>query len=83
MVMKKEVNVSTVENVIEKRGGSLLESYELFDIYEGEQIKQGYKSVAYTIAFRSTERTLEDKDINPIMEKIFKDLGTLDIELRQ
>ena len=83
MVMKKEVNVSAVENVIEKRGGSLLESYELFDIYEGEQIKQGYKSVAYTIAFRSAERTLEDKDINPIMEKIFKDLSALDIELRQ
>ena len=83
MVMKKEILVSEIEKVIEKRGGNLLESYKLFDIYEGAQIKEGYKSVAYTLSFRSAERTLEDKDIAPAMEKILKDLAAMDIELRQ
>lgn len=82
MVMQKSVLVGAIEDIIEKRGGSLVESYKLFDIYEGAQIQSGYKSVAYSISFRAKDRTLEDKDINPIMEKILKDLGNLGIELR-
>lgn len=82
MVMDKSVLVGTVEDIIENRGGKLVESYKLFDIYEGSQIKSGFKSVAYSISFRAKDRTLEDKDINPIMENILKDLGALGIELR-
>lgn len=82
MVMDKSVLVGTIEEIIEKRGGKLVESYKLFDIYEGSQIKSGFKSVAYSISFRAKDRTLEDKDINPIMENILKDLGALGIELR-
>lgn len=82
MVMDKSVLVGTVEDIIEKRGGKLVESYKLFDIYEGSQIKSGFKSVAYSISFRAKDRTLEDKDINAIMENILKDLGALGIELR-
>ena len=82
MVMDKSVLVGTVEDIIEKRGGKLVESYKLFDIYEGSQIKSGFKSVAYSISFRAKDRTLEDKDINPIMENVLKDLGALGIELR-
>ena len=82
MVMPKEVLVGEVEKIIEKRGGSLLESYNLFDIYEGAQIKIGYKSVAYSISFRAKDRTLEDKDVSSIMENILKDLAELGIELR-
>ena len=83
MVMPKELPVGEVEKIIEKRGGKILESYNLFDIYEGSQIKQGFKSVAYSIAFRAKDRTLEDKDITPVMEKIFKDLEADGIELRK
>ena len=82
MVMPKTVLVGEVEKIIEKRGGKLLEKYNLFDIYEGAQIKEGFKSVAYTISFRAKDRTLEDKDIQPIMEKILGDLSGMDIELR-
>lgn len=82
MVMPKSILVGTVEEVIEKRGGKLLEDYNLFDIYEGTQIKEGYKSVAYSITFRSKEKTLEDKDVNEVMEKILKALKELGIELR-
>ena len=82
MVMPKDMLVGTVEKVIEKRGGKLVESFKLFDIYEGEQIKAGFKSVAYSISFRANDRTLEDKDIAPIMEKILNDLSEMGIELR-
>ncbi len=82
MVMPKSVLVGEVEKVIEKRGGKLVESYSLFDIYEGVQIKEGFKSVAYTLSFRANDRTLEDKDIQPVMEKILADLSQMGIELR-
>ena len=82
MVMPKSVLVGDVEKIIEKRGGKILESYKLFDIYEGSQIKEGFKSVAYSISFRAKDRTLEDKDIQPVMEKILKDLADKGIELR-
>ncbi|MEG1457680.1 MAG: phenylalanine--tRNA ligase subunit beta [Acetivibrio sp.] len=83
MVMKKDILVGQIEEIIRKQGGKLLESYHLFDIYEGAQIKEGYKSVAYTISFRAEDRTLEDKEVSAVMSKILKGLGDLGIELRQ
>lgn len=82
MVMPRNILVGAVEEIIEKRGGKVLESYNLFDIYEGTQIKEGYKSVAYSITFRSREKTLEDKDVSEIMDKILSDLANIGIELR-
>ena len=82
MVMPKDILVGSVEDVIAKKGGKLLEEYKLFDIYEGAQIKEGYKSVAYSIVFRSKEKTLEDKEVNEIMDKILKALSEMGIELR-
>lgn len=83
MVMKKEILVGQIEDIIENKGGKILESYSLFDIYEGSQIKAGYKSVAYSITFRAKDRTLEDADVNGAMNKILKELANFDIELRQ
>ena len=82
MVMDKTIMVGEVESVIEKKGGKLLESYHLFDLYEGAQIAEGCKSVAYSITFRAKDRTLEDKDVNEIMEKILAELKEMGIELR-
>ena len=62
MVVPKEILVGQIEEMIEQRGGSILESYHLFDLYEGAQIKEGHKSVAYSIVFRAKDRTLEDAD---------------------
>ncbi|RZS93047.1 phenylalanine--tRNA ligase subunit beta [Cuneatibacter caecimuris] len=83
MVMKKEILVGQIEEIIEKKGGSILESYRLFDIYEGTQIQAGYKSVAYTISFRAKDRTLSDKEVGEVMDKILKALADLGIELRK
>ncbi len=82
MVMQKTITVGQIEKIFEKRGGKLLESFNLFDIYEGSQIKAGYKSVAYSLSFRDKEKTLVDADISGIMEKILSDLKEMDIELR-
>ena len=83
MVMPKEILVGQVEDVIEKKGGAYLESYALFDIYEGEQIKSGYKSVAYSIVFRAKDKTLEETEITSAMNKILEGLEALGIELRK
>ena len=82
MVVPKDVLVGQIEGVIEQRGGKILESYQLFDIYEGAQILAGFKSVAYSITFRAKDRTLEDKEVNTVMEKILHGLKELNIELR-
>ena len=83
MVMPKEILVGQVERVIEKQGGAYLESYQLFDLYEGAQIKEGFKSVAYSITFRAKDRTLEEADVTSAMDKILKALEELGIELRK
>ena len=82
MVMKKEVLAGQIEEIIEQRGGKILESYKLFDVYEGSQITAGYKSVAYSITFRSKDHTLEEKEVASAMQKILNGLQGLGIELR-
>lgn len=82
MVMEKNIFVGQVEAVIKKHGGKLLESYELFDVYEGEQVGKGKKSVAYTMTFRAKDRNLETNEVNAITEKIIEGLKKLGIELR-
>ena len=83
MVVPKTVLAGQIENILTQRGGKIMESYSLFDIYEGEQIKEGYKSMAYTLTFRAKDRTLEDADITAAMKKILNGLEGLGIELRQ
>ncbi len=83
MVMPKEILVGQVEEVIEKKGGAYLESYALFDIYEGSQIKEGFKSVAYSIVFRAKDKTLSDAEVTEAMERILKALESMGIELRK
>ena len=83
MVMPKEILAGQVEEVIEKQGGTYLESYALFDIYEGAQIKEGYKSLAYSIVFRAQDKTLEDAEVTEAMNRILKELEGMGIELRK
>lgn len=82
MVMEKEIPVGEIEKVIKKRGGKILESFQLFDVYEGSQIKEGFKSVAYSMTFRRKDRTLEDAEVNTVVEKILDELKKMGIELR-
>lgn len=83
MVMPKGILVGEVEKIFDARGGQYLEGYELFDIYEGTQIKSGFKSVAYSLTFRAKDKTLEEADYAPAMNKILKALEEMGIELRK
>lgn len=83
MVVPKDVMVGQIEEIIAVRGGKILESYELFDVYEGAQIQEGYKSVAYSIVFRAKDKTLEEAEITAVMKKILNGLQSLGAELRQ
>lgn len=82
MVMDKEILAGQVEEVIRKNGGQYLEHFELFDIYEGAQIAAGKKSMAYSVSFRASDKTLSDAEVNSAVEKILKGLAALGIELR-
>ncbi|MCM1161855.1 MAG: phenylalanine--tRNA ligase subunit beta [Roseburia sp.] len=83
MVVPKKILAGQIEAMLAQRGGKIMEHYELFDIYEGEQIKEGFKSMAYSIYFRANDRTLEEADVNSAMKKILNGLEGLGIELRQ
>lgn len=79
----KNVLAGDIEGVIAQRGGKILESYQLFDLYEGDQIKDGYKSMAYSVTFRAKDRTLEESDVAGAMKKILNGLEQLGAALRQ
>ena len=83
MVVPKEILVGQIEEVIAAKGGKNLESYALFDLYEGAQIKDGFKSVAYSIVFRAKDKTLEDAEVTAAMERILNALEGMGIELRK
>ena len=83
MVCPKQILAGDIEKIIESNGGSYLESYRLFDIYEGNQIKLGYKSLAYSITFRASDRTLDDEAVSEPVQKIIKALEETGVELRK
>ena len=82
MLVPKTVLVGQIEDLLAQRGGKILESYKLFDIYEGSQVQEGYKSVAYSLSFRAKDRTLTDEEVGAAMKKILQGLSGLGIELR-
>ncbi len=83
MVVPKHILAGQIEEVIEKKGGAYLESYGLFDLYEGSQIKEGFKSIAYSIVFRAKDKTLSDAEVTEAMDRILKALDGMGIELRR
>ncbi|MBQ9155619.1 MAG: phenylalanine--tRNA ligase subunit beta [Eubacterium sp.] len=82
LVMKKSIFVGQVEKVMRDKGGRLLESIQLFDVYEGAQIAPGCKSVAFSLTFRSPERSLEAAEVNKVVDKILAELEKMGIEIR-
>lgn len=82
MLVPKGVLAGEIEKIIRQRGGKLLETLKLFDIYEGAQVGEGLKSMAYSLTFRASDRTLTDDEINAVMKKILNGLSSLGIELR-
>ena len=69
-------------DLIKENGGDYLESVSIFDVYEGEHIEAGYRSLAYNLQFRSMEGTLNDEDIDGAIQAIIDALATKNCKLR-
>lgn len=82
LVCDKTEFVGKIEKIIKKNGGKILEHVSLFDVYEGDQVPEGKKSVAFSLRFRALDRTLSDEEVNSAVDKILRELGKIGIELR-
>lgn len=83
MLVEDAVLVQDIEDTIKRAGGNLVEKIKLFDIYKGAQIPEGKKSIAYAIAYRDPKKTLEEKDVTKVHNKILSSLEhKLGAELR-
>ncbi len=74
LLAKQDIAVGQIEFYIKQRGGKILESYQLFDVYQGSQIKEDYKSVAYSLTFRAADHTLDEAEVSKAVTKILKGL---------
>lgn len=83
LTVEKTVPVGEIESVIIEGGGDLLEDVKLFDVYEGDRIDTGLKSVAFSITLRAKDRTLSDEEINNTMNNIIGKLEAFGAELRK
>lgn len=83
LVVKEQVLVGDIEKIILKHGQGIIEKVELFDIYRGDQIEEGLKSIAFSIIYRSYEKTLTEEEVNKTLTNIINDLeNTLGAKLR-
>lgn len=83
LLLKEEINADQAAAIIKASGGELLQKINLFDVYTGDRVEPGWKSLAYRMVFQSAERTLTEAEINQIMEGITAALKTkLDASLR-
>lgn len=74
LVVDEKILVKEIEDIIKKNSGNLVEEINLFDIYRGDQIPENKKSVAYSIIYRSKDRTLTDEEVSEIHKKIVEEL---------
>ncbi|MCL2372701.1 MAG: phenylalanine--tRNA ligase subunit beta [Defluviitaleaceae bacterium] len=81
--VKAEVTAAQLEAAIREKGGQILSEVKLFDVYQGEQVGAGFKSMAYSLSFRTPERTLTVEDVEKPMAAILQNLKTKhDAEVR-
>ena len=74
MLVDKTVPVADIEEVVRKASGKMLESITLFDVYEGAQIPEGKKSVAYSAVYRAADRSLTGDEVQKVFDKVVKNL---------
>lgn len=83
MLVDKSVPVAHIEEIIKKASGKMLESLALFDVYEGEQIPEGKKSVAYSAVYRASDRSLTGEEVQKVFDKVVRSLEhQIDAQLR-
>ncbi|MBL0711220.1 MAG: phenylalanine--tRNA ligase subunit beta [Colwellia sp.] len=76
VVVKEEVDAKKVLQLIEKVGGNYLIDLNLFDVYQGQGIEDGYKSLAIALVLQDIDKTLEEKDITEVIDRVVDSLQT-------
>lgn len=74
LLLDEEIPAGRVEALIRQNGGEILEEVRLFDIYRGEQVDKGKKSLAFTLTYRSREKTLTEEEVAPVHERVLEAL---------
>lgn len=74
IVVKEDVTINALVRSMKKAGGSILNNVDVFDVYQGEHVQQGYKSVALTMTFVDPTKTLVDATINELFNKVYSQL---------
>ena len=82
ILIDKNISADEIAKGIKKVAGSLLTNTEVFDVYEGKNIPEGKRSIAYSLSFGANDRTLTDEEINNIMNKVIESLKKMGAELR-
>jgi len=83
LVVEERVDAEKVEQVMARTGGQLLESIRLFDVYRGEGIPAGKKSLAYSLTYRASDRTLTDEEVSKVHDKVVRKVcGAVNAEVR-
>lgn len=83
LICDDELPIIQIEKAIRNGVGRILERVELFDVYRGEQVEAGKKSVAYSMVLRSEEGTLTDEEADAAMKRVLKELEKIGVTLRQ
>ena len=76
VVVPQEVSAADLQEEIRSQAGPLLTSVKLFDVYTGKQVKEGCKSVAFSLTFQDLNKTLQDQEIDPIIKKVVDHVQT-------
>lgn len=76
LLVKEDILAAQIESVFQAESGKFLEKVELFDLYQGEQIEKGYKSMAYALTLRAKDHTLEEKEVNQVLDRILRKLDS-------
>ena len=74
IIVKEDVTINALTRSMKKAGGSILNSVDVFDVYQGEHVQKGYKSVALTMTFVDPTKTLVDATINELFNKVYGQL---------
>jgi phenylalanyl-tRNA synthetase beta chain len=82
VVLDEDVPAADVEAAVREGGGDLLERLRLFDVYRGEQVGEGSKSLALRLEFRAPDRTLTDDEVAEVRARIEQELAELGGKLR-
>ena len=83
LLVDKNMTSKEVEMLIKKKAGKLLLDINVFDVYEGKNIDSNKRSIAYSLTFGTPDRTLNDEEINTILDNIIKDLENKGLEIRK